>query len=717
MTAFLLPQGKQQYHAATGAPLVNGKVYTYDTGTTTPRTTWSDRGQFAANANPVILDGRGEAFIFWSGIYRVVLKDALDNTIWTVDGVTSGVDDLRADLASTSLGAGLSGFSPSISYPASTVGSYLNFLFGRTAAEAVAGVTPTYYYYEPGDVRRYGMVGDAGTTTNNTAFQNAINANAGAYPVRVPAGVSGYYKLTARITAPANTQIILEDGAELRWTATTATGSNFLGAATRPGIEVLGDNFRIEGQGILRGPSVASYVSNEICIYMLGTSTIVRKSGLYVGQGVEMVSWGSYAIVPMFVDNFQILGTIIHDCGYIGILPMSCRHGRIQRNTLYSMTPGVGSEAVAISLSHDSTNYSADPNAATNGRLAVNPFCIDVDVSFNTVYDIPLWTGIDAHGAYDCTFSFNKVYNCRRGIQVASSSGAAVNYAGEGNEISFNTITSRKRDGSATTVAGGLIDGITVNGGSTVMHRGVRVVGNDIEGCGDTTNASASMSFARVREAVILCNTIRNWAGVGFYTFDGDGVIHGNVFGAVSNAAGARCIRIDTASTTGAWAITNNRHRPQAGTLAIEGLRIDTATPRIIIGDNDFDSATTPYVNVDGARVLRRQLFAGTAFQRMPVTYSAAMTIDASTGNSFDITATNAVAFTINAPTFPTDGQLMTIRIRNTSGGALGGATFNAVFKLSAWTQPANGFNRTIDFEYNGANWMQKAQTGADITN
>jgi hypothetical protein len=37
----------------------------------------------------VVLDARGEAIIFWKGAYKVVLKDSLENTIWSIDGVAT----------------------------------------------------------------------------------------------------------------------------------------------------------------------------------------------------------------------------------------------------------------------------------------------------------------------------------------------------------------------------------------------------------------------------------------------------------------------------------------------------------------------------------------------------------------------------------------------------------------------------------------------------
>ena len=86
--AALMPQGKQQYFTAGGIPLVGGKVYTYAAGTTTPLATYTTAAADTPNANPVILDSRGEASIFFSAAnYKIVAKDSLDSTIWTQDNL------------------------------------------------------------------------------------------------------------------------------------------------------------------------------------------------------------------------------------------------------------------------------------------------------------------------------------------------------------------------------------------------------------------------------------------------------------------------------------------------------------------------------------------------------------------------------------------------------------------------------------------------------
>lgn len=80
-----MPNGKQSYYTTSGAPLVGGRLYTYAAGTSTPKTTWSDAAGTSANTNPVILDSRGEATVFFSGSYKLELRDAANSVIWSVD--------------------------------------------------------------------------------------------------------------------------------------------------------------------------------------------------------------------------------------------------------------------------------------------------------------------------------------------------------------------------------------------------------------------------------------------------------------------------------------------------------------------------------------------------------------------------------------------------------------------------------------------------------
>ena len=94
MAAELYPSPKFQAFDESGVPLASGKVYTYEPGTTTDRTTWTEAAQDTANANPVILDSRGEADIWFEGAYKIVVTKSDDTAVWTVDNVSREVSSV-----------------------------------------------------------------------------------------------------------------------------------------------------------------------------------------------------------------------------------------------------------------------------------------------------------------------------------------------------------------------------------------------------------------------------------------------------------------------------------------------------------------------------------------------------------------------------------------------------------------------------------------------
>jgi hypothetical protein len=233
--AVLLPEGKQSYETAAGIPLVGGQIFTYDVGTTNPRITWSDAAQSNPNLNPVVLDARGEAVIFWSGDYTVTLTDALGNQIWSVDNIDSNTASLfdnysiDSGIANAYIANGgiptsalVAGLKVALKVNATNTGpstlnygglgikdvfvngvplvgaeiragniylfeydglnfQLLNPTFGypQTAAEVIAGVLPANMKYQELDPRRYGAVGD-GVTVDTTAINiwaGVINAS------------------------------------------------------------------------------------------------------------------------------------------------------------------------------------------------------------------------------------------------------------------------------------------------------------------------------------------------------------------------------------------------------------------------------------------------------------------------------------------------------------------------------------------------------------
>ena len=130
MSTSIMPTARQRYYTNSGTPAAGCKLYTYAAGTTTPKATFTDAAGTVQNTNPITLDSKGEALIYWTGSYKVDLKTAagVQITGFPVDNVISYallVDTLRSDLAA-STGAGLIGFMPAgVNALATTVESKL----------------------------------------------------------------------------------------------------------------------------------------------------------------------------------------------------------------------------------------------------------------------------------------------------------------------------------------------------------------------------------------------------------------------------------------------------------------------------------------------------------------------------------------------------------------------------------------------------------------
>jgi len=470
--------------------------------------------------------------------------------------------------------------------------------FGRARAAKPAG----------GDVRSYGMRPDASPAANAAALQRCLNANTGGQ-VSIP-GADADYQLTGRITAPAGTSIALGDGARLRWVATEPNGSAFLRAPTRPGIEVQGDGFRLTGKGQIIGPSPGVYVAREIGILCVGNGSDGAHRGFEIGEGVELRDWGSHGIAAQFVRDVRIVRAKITGCGYAGMQFLSCQNGQILSNVVGPIDPGTSGNAYGISCTHDSANYGEDPHAAEDGRLAANPFCIGFEVAHNTVSDIPQWTGIDFHGAYDCQAHDNHVYNCRNGVLLQGSSGAGVEFAGERNSVVGNTVTTSRMNGEPTTVSAVTRLGISVNGGKRIHHRSIVVRGNTIDGYGDSHGTSFSLQHTYTSDVEISSNHVTNWRGYGCYSAYSDGTISGNEFGPVADRISTACIFV---AIGGHLKIVNNRHVADPGHAALYGVVINTATdPPYVISGNDFRAASAQqYAGHGGARMSAAQIVSG----------------------------------------------------------------------------------------------------------
>ena len=81
--------------ASTGQPGAGYKLFSYEEGTSTKKTTWTSLDKTAENSNPIILDSNGEADVWIDGNYKFVLAQPNDtdpptSPVWTYDNIRSG---------------------------------------------------------------------------------------------------------------------------------------------------------------------------------------------------------------------------------------------------------------------------------------------------------------------------------------------------------------------------------------------------------------------------------------------------------------------------------------------------------------------------------------------------------------------------------------------------------------------------------------------------
>jgi hypothetical protein len=92
MAVNLSPIGNsQQFFDNNGIPLNGGLLYTYQAGSSTPLTTYTDINGNVANTNPIVLNTAGrlanEVWLTYGFNYKFVLKDSSGSTIATYDNI------------------------------------------------------------------------------------------------------------------------------------------------------------------------------------------------------------------------------------------------------------------------------------------------------------------------------------------------------------------------------------------------------------------------------------------------------------------------------------------------------------------------------------------------------------------------------------------------------------------------------------------------------
>lgn len=204
MPTAIMPEGRQRYHNNDGTPAAGAKLYTYAAGTSALKTTYSDEAGTVPNPNPITLDAKGEAVIYWDGAYKVDLKqaDQVQVTGYPVDNIKTDPGGLWAKFVNLATSAG---------------GSLVGFILN--AAGAVAR-TVQDKLREQASVLDFGAdpTGAVDSTAKIQAALNSFGANGGR--LRVPAGT---YKCSAPLTIPRKVTLH-GDGRQTSWLQFTHAG-------------------------------------------------------------------------------------------------------------------------------------------------------------------------------------------------------------------------------------------------------------------------------------------------------------------------------------------------------------------------------------------------------------------------------------------------------------------------------------------------------------
>lgn len=520
----LSPMAVQRFYDNNNNPLVGGQLFTYQAGTNTPSPTYTDSTGVTQNTNPVVLNARGEAFVWMlpTQAYKLILCDAAGNTIWTCDHVVAPAPVAVGNMTDEKGSGGQPGFVAGVDFtPGATTSLTLSTNYGSAAnlwvafdgteqgadTYSLSGTTLTFNAAIPSGVNKvYAKGGTAltvGTPGNATVTDGSVSPSAGINSSKL-SFLQGSGGSIARTV-----QSKLQDILSVRDFGATGNGTTDDTAAFNLAIAVA----TALGGARVFVPAGTYLVSSTI---VLAANVIIEGDGKYASSiTVPNTATGFAGYTPNAV--FMLNAS---NCGI--------RHLGMNGNIANNSTGSFGAIANTVAVSNIFVTDCYIHDFIYNG-IILNPatsVLSGFDISRNVLQNIG-WGGIAAYCSINGRINENSITSCgATGILTGYNSNTGNYNVAQRITIDGNYVT--KASAPTHIVSGAAETGfmIAVGAGDSYI-----TVSNNV--CFDNRNAAQDgiglgQDGVRVNEGLVFDSNVVTYAGLYGIDVSSNHIVSGN---------------------------------------------------------------------------------------------------------------------------------------------------------------------------------------------
>ena len=272
-----------------------GTVTFYEAGTTTLKTVWNDKDKTSAADNPKTLSAYGTAAVYGDGIYKLLIKDSLGNTVYTWDyyklryynvSVTSKSAAYNATVDDDLILVDTSGGNVAITLPQASTASTPIYV-KKTSGDANSVVVTAY----SGDLVDGGASATFSAEGYTAAyFSNSANNWYGSADTTNATTLGGY---SASQTPAASTVVVAQTGSTyihdnwVDWATKAGAGLSFTASDPIGGVLSVnvGAGLSVSGDNIIANPdNVTIEISGNVFQVKDGTYTASSTGAPVNGQ-------------------------------------------------------------------------------------------------------------------------------------------------------------------------------------------------------------------------------------------------------------------------------------------------------------------------------------------------------------------------------------------------------------------------------------------------